>query len=77
MATVNEAVDQQLGLHSTVGELCLATNASAAICDGRDPSIVLQDVIDSFDPSSSDAQDLIIPLRGIDALNGVMTLIIN
>ena len=69
IATVNEDGSQQLSLDSTVGELCVATNASASICDGRDPDLVLRGIIESFDPDSSDAQDLINSMRGFDAFN--------
>ena len=69
IATVNEDASQQLSLDSTVGELCVATNASASICDGRDPGLVLRDIIESFDPDSSDAQDLINSMRGFDSFN--------
>jgi pullulanase len=69
IASVNEDVSQQLSLDSTVGELCVATNASASICDGRDPNLVLRDIIEGFDPDTSDAQDLINSLRGFDAFN--------
>ena len=69
MATVNEDVSQRLSLDSTVGELCVATNAAASICDGRDPNLVLRNIIDSFDPDSSDAQALINSMRGFDDFN--------
>ena len=69
IASVNEDASQRLSLDSTVGELCVATNASAAICDGRDPGLVLRDIIEGFDPDSADAQDLINALRGFDAFN--------
>lgn len=69
MATVNEDVSEQLSLDSTVGELCVATGASATICDGRDPGLILRDIIEGFDPDSSDAQDLINSMRGFDAFN--------
>ena len=69
IASVNEDLSQQLSLDSTVGELCVATDASATICDGRDPSLVLRDIIEGFDPDTADAQDLINSLRGLDAFN--------
>jgi pullulanase len=69
IASVNEDLSKQLSLDSTVGELCVATNASATICDGRDPGLVLRDIIEGFDPDSADAQDLINSLRGFDAFN--------
>ncbi|MDH3532771.1 MAG: DUF3372 domain-containing protein, partial [Gammaproteobacteria bacterium] len=69
IASVNEDVSRQLSLDSTVGELCVATSASATICDGRDPNLVLRDIIEGFDPDSANAQDLINSLRGFDAFN--------
>ena len=60
IATINEDVAEQLSLDSTVGELCVATGASASICDGRDPNLVLGDIMAGFDPDSADAQDLIL-----------------
>lgn len=69
IATINEDVAEQLSLDSTVGELCVASGASASVCDGRDPNLVLRDIIEGFDPDSSDAQALINSLRGFDAFN--------
>jgi|GEM_PF-42047 len=69
IATINENASEQLNLNSTVGELCVATNATAPVCGKFAPEVIIADVLEQYDPATADAQALINSLRGMDAFN--------
>jgi len=67
IATVDEDPAKHVELSDTVAKLC-GLNASAAVCSG-DQSVTLRDLLDSFDPASSEAQALMNDLRAYDSFN--------
>lgn len=69
IASINENVDEQINLSDTVGDLCVATKAAAPVCGKFAPEVTLLEAIESYDPSTGDAQALMGYLRGYDAFN--------
>ncbi|WP_022941931.1 pullulanase-type alpha-1,6-glucosidase [Psychromonas hadalis] len=65
IATVDE--ENSVSLIDTVGDLC-AINTTAAVCSG-DKTQVLQDLLESYDPTTGDAQALMNDLRRYDTFN--------
>jgi len=67
IATVDEDPAARVELSDTVAKLC-GLNPSAAVCSG-DQNATLRDLLDSFDPASSEAQALMNSLRAYDSFN--------
>lgn len=68
IATIEEDESKRIDLTNTVGELC-ARVSSAPVCGEEADSAVLLDVLESYDPATNDARDLINSLRGLDGFN--------
>lgn len=68
IASINEDVSQVVDLYSTVADLC-ALNSSAPVCGVEDDSATLLSVMESYDPSTGDAQALVQSMRGYDQFN--------
>ncbi|MDF2153059.1 pullulanase-type alpha-1,6-glucosidase [Vibrio sp. CAU 1672] len=68
IATVDENADNQVNINDTVGKLC-GIKPEAAVCETEDDSKVIEDVLDSYDPSTGAAQALMNDLRMLDSFN--------
>lgn len=68
IATIGEDSAVAIDLDDTVADLC-ARNASAPVCGVEEGSATLLSVLESYDPSSTDAQALVESMRGLDSFN--------
>lgn len=68
IASIEEDESKRIELTSTVGELC-ARNNSAPVCGTESNSALIIDVLDSYDPATNEAKDLVNSLRGMDGFN--------
>ncbi|GAW95603.1 MULTISPECIES: alpha-1,6-glucosidase domain-containing protein [Colwellia] len=68
IATIKEGVGETVNIHNTVAELCIL-NASAPVCGVEDNSATILSVLESYQPTSNDAKDLVASMRGIDSFN--------
>ncbi|MFC0171025.1 pullulanase-type alpha-1,6-glucosidase [Vibrio comitans] len=66
IATVNEA--ETIDINDTVGELC-TVRPSAVVCGTEDSSQTLESVLQSYDPTTGQAQLLMNDLRDLDSFN--------
>ena len=68
IATIDEDENQRIELTSTVGQLC-AVVSNAPVCGVQDNNATLMEVLESYDPSSTQAQALVNAMRGLDGFN--------
>ena len=68
IATIKEGAAETVNIHNTVAELC-ALQSSAPVCGVEDNSATILSVLESYDPSSNDAKNLVEAMRGIDSFN--------
>lgn len=68
IATIKEGVAETVNIHDTVDELC-ALQSSAPVCGVEDGSATILSVLESYDPTSNDAKNLVEAMRGIDSFN--------
>lgn len=68
IATVEEDESKRIDLTNTVGDLC-AKVSSAPVCGVESSSSTLLEVLESYDPATNDARDLINSFRGLDGFN--------
>lgn len=68
IASINEDHSAVVNLTDTVADLC-ALNSGASVCASESHSTILQDVLKSYDASSSEAQALVQDMRGLDSFN--------
>ena len=68
IATVDEDPEKRVELGDTVAKLC-GLNASAAVCDDGVDGSTIREVLEGYDPTSSDAQALMNDLRMYDSFN--------
>ncbi len=68
IASIEEDAAQRIELSSTVAQLC-QRNAAAAVCGSESGSATLLSVLQSFDPASTAAAQLIEDMRGLDGFN--------
>ncbi|WP_018984151.1 pullulanase-type alpha-1,6-glucosidase [Salinimonas chungwhensis] len=68
IASINEDESSRVDLTDTVGRLC-ATVPDAPVCGVESNSAVLWDVLEGYDPASTDAQALIDSMRRLDGFN--------
>lgn len=66
IASIDE--DFTITLESTVADLC-AVNTSAPVCGVETDTLTLQEVFESYDPATDDAQALVESMRGYDGFN--------
>lgn len=68
IATVNEDPIKRIELSDSVAKLC-ELNESAAICNNGLDNSIIRDLLESYDPSSGEAQSLMNDLRAYDSFN--------
>ncbi|PKG40449.1 pullulanase-type alpha-1,6-glucosidase [Psychromonas sp. Urea-02u-13] len=68
IATVDENPEKRVELSDTVGKLC-ELNKSAAVCNDGVNASTIREVLEGYDPTSSDAQALMNDLRMYDSFN--------
>ncbi|WP_423840778.1 pullulanase-type alpha-1,6-glucosidase [Vibrio mytili] len=68
IATVDENTDNRVDITDTVGKLC-AVKPDAAVCDSEGEARVIEDVLNSYDPTTGSAQALMNDLRSLDSFN--------
>jgi len=68
IASIEENSADRIELTSTVAQLC-AKNSTASVCSLSDKAQTLLAVMESFDPSTGDAQKLASELSGYDGFN--------
>lgn len=68
IASIEEAPSQRVDVTDTVAQLC-QRNSNAPVCGVEDNNAVLLDVLNSYDPSSTQAQALIESMRAFDGFN--------
>lgn len=68
IASIQEDQSRRVDLTDTVGKLC-AVNASAPVCGVENNNATLLSVLQSYDPSTTDAQALVESMRGLDGFN--------
>ncbi|TQV75627.1 DUF3372 domain-containing protein [Aliikangiella marina] len=70
IASINEDASRIVDINDTVADLC-AVNENAQVCSdlGATNTTVLQDLFESYLPSSADAQTLANDMRGYDSFN--------
>ncbi|MFA0087400.1 pullulanase-type alpha-1,6-glucosidase [Vibrio sp. 10N.261.51.F12] len=66
IATIDE--ENSVDITDTVGDLCSASPA-ASVCSTADSSQVIEDLLESYDPSTGSAQALMNDLRMLDSFN--------
>ncbi len=69
IGTVNEFKDRRVGLHSTVGQACALIDQNADFCTAADPDQTLLELLQSYDPNTGDAQDLVEAINEVDDFN--------
>ncbi len=68
IATVDESEANRVDINDTVGKLC-GIKDDASICETEDSSRIIEDVLNSYDPSTGAAQSLMNDLRMLDSFN--------
>jgi pullulanase len=68
IASINEDSSQRIEVTSTVADLC-ARVATAPVCGNESPNDTLLEVLQGYDPSSTQAQALVESMRGLDGFN--------
>ncbi|WP_427977731.1 pullulanase-type alpha-1,6-glucosidase, partial [Agarivorans sp.] len=68
IATVDENPENVVDINDTVGELCDLAPA-ASVCGSVDGSMVIEELLASYDPASGEAQALMGDLRALDSFN--------
>ncbi|MDF4861755.1 DUF3372 domain-containing protein, partial [Vibrio parahaemolyticus] len=68
IATVDEDADQRVDITDTVGKLC-GIKPEASICETEDDGKVIEEVLNSYDPTTGKAQALMNDLRMLDSFN--------
>ncbi|WP_432459869.1 pullulanase-type alpha-1,6-glucosidase [Agarivorans sp. QJM3NY_25] len=68
IATVDEDPDKVVNITDTVAKLC-DLKPSAQVCETADKGKVIEDLLDSYDPTTGDAQALMGDLRALDSFN--------
>ena len=68
IATIKEGAGETVNIHNTVAELCLLS-VSAPVCGVEDDAATILSVLESYDPTSNDAKNLVEAMRGIDSFN--------
>ena len=68
IASINEDDTSRVDVTDTVGKLC-AINGEAPVCGVESDEAVIWDVLQSYDPSTTDAQALVNSMRGLDGFN--------
>ncbi|MET2896790.1 pullulanase-type alpha-1,6-glucosidase [Vibrio rotiferianus] len=68
IATVDENAENRVDITDTVGKLC-GVKPEAAVCGTEDNGKVIEDLLNSYDPSTGAAQALMNDLRMLDSFN--------
>ncbi|MDF5436483.1 alpha-amylase family glycosyl hydrolase, partial [Vibrio parahaemolyticus] len=68
IATVDEDADKRVDITDTVGKLC-GIKPEASICETEDDGKVIEEVLNSYDPTTGKAQALMNDLRMLDTFN--------
>ncbi|MEH0689044.1 pullulanase-type alpha-1,6-glucosidase [Vibrio cholerae] len=68
IATVDEESANRVDITDTVGKLC-AIKSTAAICETNGDNEIIEDVLNSYDPTTGAAQALMNDLRMLDSFN--------
>ena len=68
IATIKEGVGETVNIHNTVAELCVL-NASAPVCGVEDTGATILSVLESYQPTSNDAKNLVEAMREFDSFN--------
>jgi pullulanase len=68
IATINEDQNQRIDINNTVADLCSKVS-NAEVCSQESPDASLLSVLQSYDPSTTQAQALIESMRGLDGFN--------
>jgi pullulanase len=68
IATIEEDESRRIELTNTVGELC-ARNSSSPVCGVESNSATILSVLQSYDPATDKAKELVESMRGLDGFN--------
>jgi pullulanase len=68
IASINEDRSQRIEVTDTAADLC-ARVADAPVCGNETPSATLLEVLQSYEPNSTQAQALVNAMRGLDGFN--------
>ncbi|WP_165313757.1 pullulanase-type alpha-1,6-glucosidase [Vibrio ziniensis] len=68
IATVDENEANRIDINDTIGKLC-SIKPDASVCESADEASSIQDVLNSYDPTTGSAQSLMSDLRGLDSFN--------
>lgn len=68
IASIEENPENTVDINDTVGDLC-AINSNASVCTTHDSTSTLLSVFESFDPATTDAQQLANDMRNSDSFN--------